>query len=394
MSDFFLADDLSGALDAAAAFHHAGRRVRVVLDSATWRNEPGDDVIGITTETRNAADDGAAEAVTAAITRGRAGGGRLLFKKIDSTMRGPVAAEIAALGEVMRGTRILFTPANPRVGRTVRAGILRVNGIPVAETDFARDPLRPVRESDLATLLGAAASRVVIADAETESDLRAAVERVTRDGGPWVAVGSGALAVAVAETRRSVGRGSTELAEVPPARERPAALERAHGFREFGRTAASVTPGPVLMIGGSAHAANRRQAAELARAHGVVCHEIDPSDIGRAVRAAVSTLREGSSVALMLPSVRIPSGVALESITEAARRTIADAGVSRVFATGGETAFALCRALGISSLDFLREIEAGLALARSGGKLLAVKPGGFGDEQTWVRAWTELRAAR
>ena len=29
MSDYFLADDLSGALDAAAAFHHAGRRVMV-----------------------------------------------------------------------------------------------------------------------------------------------------------------------------------------------------------------------------------------------------------------------------------------------------------------------------------------------------------------------------
>ena len=32
MNDYFIADDLSGALDAAAAFHRTGRVVRVPLD--------------------------------------------------------------------------------------------------------------------------------------------------------------------------------------------------------------------------------------------------------------------------------------------------------------------------------------------------------------------------
>lgn len=378
MSDFFLADDLSGALDAAAAFHHAGRRVRVVLDATQWESAPDDDVVAVTTETRNAQPNPAARAVRAAIARGQAAGGKLLYKKIDSTLRGPVAAELAALADALPGARILFTPANPKVGRTVRSGVLFVRGVPVAETDFARDPVWPVRESAIAKLLGEVAARVAIADAETESDLDAAVARVSRESGAWVAVGSGALAIAVAKAQR----GASSL----PALERDAAFER----EQAGRSAVD----GVLLLGGSAHALNRAQAAELARAQGVAIHEIDPADIGRAVQAAAANLRAGASTALVLPPVRMASNVALKAVTEAARRTVVDTGATRIFATGGETAFALCSALGVRSLEFLREIEPGLALAGAGALRLAVKPGGFGDERTWVRAWTELRAAR
>ena len=121
MKEYFLADDLSGALDAAAAFHHAGRRVRIMLSADHWSADEGL-VIGVTTETRNATPQWAAAVVERAIARGQEQGARLVYKKIDSTLRGPVAAEIGALGRRMPGTRILFTPANPGVGRTVRDG--------------------------------------------------------------------------------------------------------------------------------------------------------------------------------------------------------------------------------------------------------------------------------
>jgi 4-hydroxythreonine-4-phosphate dehydrogenase len=66
--------------------------------------------------------------------------------------------------------------------------------------------------------------------------------------------------------------------------------------------------------------------------------------------------------------------------------------------TGGETAFALATALGISALELVAEIEAGLVLARSGEganrRWWAVKPGGFGDAETWVRAWDALDDVR
>lgn len=372
MKIYFLADDLSGALDAAAAFHHAGRRVRVVLSVAEWTAADENEVVGVTTETRNAPPAVAAAAVERVLARGRAQGARLVYKKIDSTLRGPVAAELAALAAALPEATILFAPANPRAGRTVRDGVLLVRGVPVAETEFGRDPMSPVLESAIRRLLGTAATaRVVVADAETDEDLAAAVERIAREGRPWVGVGSGALARAVA------------------ARQTPPRVA-------VGYPPSVVPPGPILLIGGSAHPVNRAQIDCLARAHGVPVHELKLADPMAAVRGVVGSLHTQRAAVLRIEPHRADSDAALAAVTSVATRVVRECDVRRVFATGGETAFALCQALGIAALDFLAEIEPGLGLARGvahdGPMLLAVKPGGFGGGRTWVRAWERLRA--
>jgi uncharacterized protein YgbK (DUF1537 family) len=381
MNDYFLADDLSGALDAAAAFHHAGRRVRVALSVDAWPEVGPDDVVGVTTETRNAGSAEAARVVTRVIAHGRARGGRLLYKKIDSTLRGPVAAEIAALRAALPEARVLFAPANPRVGRTVNAGRLLVRGVPVAETEFGRDPVCPVRESALRLLLGAAADeRVVIPDVETESDLEAAVARMDVAGGPWVPVGSGALARPVAARARAAVPGLAGPAEV-----------------ETGRVGA-VAAAPILLLGGSAHPGNRAQAARLTAERGVPAVDVDATDLARTVADASAALARCGAVALLAPAERLMAAEALRAIVATARDVIGAGSVARVFVTGGETAFALAGALGVADFEFRAEIEAGLALAGSVDgverRWWAVKPGGFGDGETWVRAFDALRKVR
>lgn len=370
MRTYFLADDLSGALDAAAAFRCPGRRVRISL-SADWTASDENEVVGITTETRNASPAVAAAAVARALARGRAEGARLVYKKIDSTLRGPVAAELAALTAAMPEATILFAPANPRVGRTVRNGVLLVRGVPVAETEFGHDPLSPVRESTILRLLGGAATaRVIVADAETDEDLAVAVGRTAGSGREWVGVGSGALARAVAAWQ-AVAAQTTE----PPA--------------------VRVPPSPILLIGGSAHPANRAQIDQLARVHGVPVHELTLADPMAVAQGVGASLRAQHAAVLRIEPRRADSSVALAAVTAVATRVVTECGVRRVFATGGDTAFALCRALRVDSLDFRAEIEPGLGLAHgvagTGPMRLAVKPGGFGDDDTWVRAWQALR---
>src|SRR3954468_486654 len=153
MSDYFVADDLSGALDAAAAFHRAGWQVKIALSPAAWTDLAENEIIGFTTETRNASPDIAAATFRKVITEAQARGARLRYKKIDSTLRGPVAAEVRALASALPDAAILFAPANPKAGRTVRNGELLVRGIPVTKTEFAQDPLSPVRESVIHRLL-------------------------------------------------------------------------------------------------------------------------------------------------------------------------------------------------------------------------------------------------
>jgi uncharacterized protein YgbK (DUF1537 family) len=372
MKAYFIADDLSGALDAAAAFHHAGRRVKIVLDHADWHAD-ADEVVGVTTETRNAAPERAAAVVAGTMARGQSQGAALVYKKIDSTLRGPVAAEIAALAQQLPGARILFTPANPAVGRTVRGEVLLVHGVPVSETEFARDPVSPVRESNLRRLLaGAGGDRVVIVDAASEADLAAAVARHLQPDEAWVAVGSGALARPVAALAAH-RRGSTSPAEHRPS---PA--------------------GPILMLGGSAHPGNRLQAATLFRERGVPVHVLQVAEPAAAVAAVIASLRATGGASLLVEETRHASARVLPVLTAVAREIIAATATGRIFATGGETAFALCGALEISTLRFVAELEPGLSLSRTVPPrppvLLAIKPGGFGTAATWVRAWDHLRA--
>lgn len=375
MNDYFLADDLSGALDAAAAFHQAGWRVKIALSAAEWPEPEEGVIVGVTTETRNAAPDIAARNVAQVVTIGQARGGRLLYKKIDSTLRGPLAAELAAVLDALPESRVLLAPANPRVGRTVQEGRLLVHGLPVAETDFARDPVTPVRESSLRALLGAVATeRVVVPDTHTEADLAGAVAAMAAQGGAWIPVGSGALARPVA---------------VALARSETPGEARSRGLRPL------VTGEGILMIGGSAHPGNRAQAEQLAVARGVTQCIIAATDIERGVADVRAALRQTGAVAVLTPPERLESAAALRGIVATAGQVIRAGGVTRVFVTGGETAFALARELGVPAFDFVAEIEPGLSLSLAesavGPMVWAVKPGGFGDRETWVRAFDALR---
>jgi uncharacterized protein YgbK (DUF1537 family) len=106
------------------------------------------------------------------------GGPGLFYKKVDSTLRGPVAAEI--LGAIQEGARVpaVFCPAFPEQGRTVVTGELRAAGI--------RVPLREV--------LGKLPVRIF--DAATSEDLDQIAAAVLRDPIPLL-VGSAGLARAV-----------------------------------------------------------------------------------------------------------------------------------------------------------------------------------------------------
>lgn len=242
----------------------------------------------------------------------------------------------------------------------------------MAETEFARDPMSPVRQSELRAFVGAlGGERIVIPDTATAADLATSVVQMNKGGPDWVPVGPGALARAVADrsSRRAVPQ--TDVISTFPR-------------------------GPILLVCGSAHALNRAQAEELHRQRGVPVCELRIDNIAGTVRAAVDALGRSGSLSLLVGATRTARDVDLHAIAEATAQIIAQAKVRRIFVTGGESAFAICRMQEIPALDLLAEIEPGGCLAygvgRDGDRLLAVKPGGFGGTETWVRVWDKLPA--
>ncbi|MEJ5368160.1 MAG: four-carbon acid sugar kinase family protein [Bryobacteraceae bacterium] len=175
-----LADDLTGALESGVLLEGAAAGVERAPEGAA---------AVIDTETRHLGADEARRRVSEWIEQIRAD---LIYKKTDSTLRGNIGAELAALPEVT----IHYAPAYPRLGRTVRGGRLFVDGEPVERTAFARDPLAPVTDGDIRRVLarqGAPLERIRIHEGERDEDLESAAEAVLREPAPRVAAGPAGL---------------------------------------------------------------------------------------------------------------------------------------------------------------------------------------------------------
>jgi uncharacterized protein YgbK (DUF1537 family) len=172
-----LADDTTGALEIGALL--ARFQARVLLHAGDPL--PECDVAILDTQSRHLAPGQARKTIFEIAQRLRRANVLWIYKKTDSTLRGPVGAEFDGLLEAFPDRAIVYAPAYPRLGRTVVDGILLVNGKPVAETEFGRDPLNPVSESSVPALIQAScehAARVTIHDASSEADMEQIAESI------------------------------------------------------------------------------------------------------------------------------------------------------------------------------------------------------------------------
>lgn len=221
-----LADDLTGALEAGVLLADAAVAVQAA---------PGSPAAVIDTESRHVDPGEARRRVAGWIEQIPA---ELIYKKTDSTLRGNIGAELSALPP----GPIHYAPAYPRLGRTVRGGRLYVDGTPVEETAFANDPLDPVRDGGIRSVLarqGAPLERIVIHEGSCGADLDRAADAVLAERPPRLAAGPAGL-LAVLARRLGMARQAQPL---PPVRE-------------------------CLVINGSAHPVSREQI-EAAQAGGV-----------------------------------------------------------------------------------------------------------------------------
>ncbi|MCG7405605.1 MULTISPECIES: four-carbon acid sugar kinase family protein [Caballeronia] len=405
-----VADDLSGAADCAIAFAAAGRKTVVSLDAGA--SDANATVVAADTDTRRLAPADAAKRTADAWHALRAPG-RRLYKKIDSTLRGNWAAEVAALTRVA-GPAIV-TPAFPATGRTVRDARVFVRGVPLEDTETwqlehagqhaglrelldavglraAHVPLDAFRAApqEVALMIASAAASgngidAIIVDAETSDDL-ASLARVSASvDEPFFWVGSGGLA--------------RELAALPDLFDTDASTQ----------SASIIEPaqGPILALVGSLSAISERQCALLCAEAGV-CEMIVPPavlrDGARHPQWQTWSARIGDAVRGQEDAiVRIGRDDAFDP-AEGARLSNALAALvaphfdalGGLIATGGETARAMLAAANVGSLELVREIEAGVALGRpSNGKgpSVVTKAGAFGSEHALLGAYLHLRGA-
>ncbi|QND45733.1 four-carbon acid sugar kinase family protein (plasmid) [Rhizobium lusitanum] len=346
-----IADDLTGALDTGTPFVEAGLSVTVAIDidaipeALASRSE----VVVINTDSRALSAEDAVERVRLAANALLAAAPDIILKKIDSRLKGHVAAESAALAAVFGHREIVLAPAIPDQQRFTRDGKVVGRGV-----DY---PL------PIAKLFEARPETVLIIDAESDDDLDRLMTK--HDWTTTLAVGARGIGSALA---RHVGQGSAA----------------GQAFVPTGRT---------LFAFGSRDPITATQMATL-----------EASGSLRATVDAPMGLVECDKGQMLPLLLRCTGDITQEAMAVADRfakgvtSVIEDTHPDMLMMGGGDTAVAVFRALGIRLLTPKGEIEAGIpwfdvTMANGNRLRCAVKSGGFGNSDSLLRLIPQNQAA-
>ena len=392
-----IADDLTGAMDTGAQFARRGLDTLVALSRDGY---PEASVVAVSTDSRV---EPAAEAYRRALDAAQQLGRCLVYKKIDSTVRGNIGAELDGVLDGLRTDRALVAPAFPEAGRTTTGGLHCVNGVPVADTVFGRDPNAPVLASHLPTLLAGQTRRrvghlplriveqgdqavvnalnaepagVVVADAVERRHLRALGRALVQATEPWLPCGSAGLA---AEWAPGPDLGQADLTQPgwPP------------------------MSGPVLVIAGSRHPLTAAQLRCAETEGHLTCVGLGLSVDREAasLEKVLAALGQGANVALTTTFSAFEIGAEgsfAARLAHAAKRIIGQVQLAGLVITGGDVLRAVSHALGARALRVLREVEPGVPAGiwvggPVHGSRVVTKAGGLGDEWAIERSIRLIR---
>ena len=212
-----LADDLTGSLDTGIQFVAGHAKTCVVLnaDYPLHKVDPSVQVLVIDTESRHLPPKQAAEIVQNIVRQAVALQVPYLYKKTDSALRGNVGAELEAALKASGAKQLHFIPAFPRVHRSTENGVQLIDGVPVAESVFGKDPFDPVRYYKVAEFLNSQAEvsvanvpigappsdepGVVVYDAVTAEDIRTHAKHLNETGKLHIMAGCAGFAAALPE---------------------------------------------------------------------------------------------------------------------------------------------------------------------------------------------------
>jgi len=424
-----ITDDLSSATDCGIQVARSGLHTVALLGQ--YEPRPAEElaeVISINTESRTIPAREAYEVVRKETEAMMADGFEMVYKSLDSTLRGNLGAEVDAVMDAGDFDLAVVAPAFPHYGRTTVHGRHFLHGTPLTQTEFATDPQDPVIEDDLARLFGSQSKRGVglveldtlragetgvldrltglkaqgvelaIFDAEVETDLDRIVRTVSNTGYRVLWVGSTGLVRCVGETL--------------PTDPTSTAAER-HSNTRY----------QTMLVAGSASDVTREQIVSLECLPGIVCEKMNvyeivsgateaEKELDRCRRRLAGALADGHDIGVYVSSSRAEitgimarghqQGFDTEAtssrITAALARLAGEmvrAGtVTGLILTGGDTARAVCNELGGKGITLLDEVEPGIGIGRLIGEtelLLVIKAGAFGTPQALVKAYELLK---
>lgn len=436
-----IADDFTGASDAASFLQKGG--MRVVLVNGVPRNPgkgglaEGVDGVVIALKSRALPPGEAVDQTLLAARWLREAGAEQMYVKycstFDSTEKGNIGPVCDRLLEWTGQRFTLLCPSLPANGRTVKKGILYVDGTPLAESPMSRHPVNPMKKSRIRDLMesqsrypcyetgagcaGAAKGELpehyyLVPDYESRKDGQTIAGKF---GDLGLLTGGSGLCEALAEyhvekrggrerqgKQGDSNRERQENQEVSRGRQENQGDSR--GWPEDG-TATGREQKKLLILAGSCSAATRRQIEAWKQAGGS-CLRIDPRQLLEdfsVLEQAKRRIREmeGELLVYSAPAAGGEAGEESQAAGQGELSAVLDrafsglalygrgCGCKRLVVAGGETSGAVTRALGYQAFYVGDSIAPGVPVlvpAEDRSTALVLKSGNFGGERFFEEA--------
>ncbi|PKG23721.1 four-carbon acid sugar kinase family protein [Niallia nealsonii] len=417
-----ISDDLTGASDCGAQLIKYGLKVAVSVEN-NEKKFIGEETVIFNTDSRSLSKEDAYKKVHHLSSLLVDGDFDVIYKKIDSTMRGNIGAEMNALYDALLPDFIIIAPGYPQNDRKVLEGMHYLNGRLLHETEVAKDPKTPVEESNISLLI------------EKQSNKN--VGHINRD---ILLHGTNVIC----ETLRKYKRQGIKYITVDSVEEQDFDLlvEALHLLEDkiiwcgssglishipkmFGLQVEAyhhvLLPQhkfPALFVVGSVSKIGRKQLSHLLKdpmIEGIEFNSVNlflgeknaEDEIRGVKNRAIAAVRKKKNVVLFssdlveetqkigkskgLAIVEI-SNLISQTIGEIAVHIIKECKVKRLFLTGGDTAQQVLEQLAIKYFHLIDEVEAGIPIGKlDDSDIIAVtKAGNFGSEYTMINALNRL----
>ncbi len=389
-----IADDVTGALDTAAPFASIGVKTRVLLDLEVLPSniDCETQVLSLNTQSRHLSRVASAETVRLAVAAAIGRRPRILFKKIDSTLRGNIAVEILACMRASGRQHALIAPAVPSQGRSMERGEVFIHGIPLRQTEIAADALSPPPSVPLTEVLTEAPGVVTVhlwprggifllsdgpglhayvPDCKTDADLDLIADFAVRNREKVLLVGASGLGGALARSLGSAGKRVPRVGQ------------------PSGKTHTSI-----LFVIGSRTELSACQMTKLREA-GVKELRVPASSTQTQLEEVLQRedLTKQVSGILVRPFPTEPRQAAAPHVAQllgqAALSLIRRLHIDAVVVVGGDTASTVFRALAVREVtlsgELLPGVPTGTMLVSSRPTIFVTKAGGFGNSNSLVR---------
>lgn len=415
-----VADDLTGANDTGVQFAKLNHKTVVSMASSGENFFFDDKVSVINTDCRSLAPKEAYERSRQLAEKLDIVPRPLIYKKVDSTLRGNIGQEIDGFMDEMSFAYCAVAPAYPKNGRITVGGYHIIHGALLEDSDLSKDVKSPMTESFIPALLKGQTNRktgqvtiqeirsgeitervqllrsegveIIIFDSATDEDLKnVALFIEMEENVLWV--GSAALVQAFIENQGK-----------PVIRE------------EWSEIGEKISGKPVLTVAGSVSEVTREQVgyqqeqgAYLISIHPLHLLEGNEEKLEAYLAEAKKVLRNGENLVITtlitneatqqlhqyaqemgMDNLELGNRIAL-MLGRCGKRLINEAELAGVILTGGDIAYQTCMQLGINALEIIGEIEEGIPLSKViegpyAEMRIVTKAGAFGNKQSLHKA--------